>query len=45
MGQRDPNEIHEVRFFTRAEIDALIAHNEIVDGLSLTGLLMWLRKS
>jgi 8-oxo-dGTP pyrophosphatase MutT (NUDIX family) len=45
MGQHDANEIHEVRFFTRDEIDGLIAHNEIVDGLSLTGLLMWLRKS
>jgi ADP-ribose pyrophosphatase len=43
--ERERGEIHEVQFFTRPQIEALIDHNEIVDGMSLTGLLMWLRKS
>jgi ADP-ribose pyrophosphatase len=43
--ERDTAEIHQVEFFTRARIEELIDHNEIVDGMSLTGLLMWLRKS
>jgi len=43
-GEADPDEINEVRFFTPQQIDALIARNEILDGMSLTGLLMWLRR-
>ena len=38
-------EIHTRRFFTREEIDQLLDQNEIVDGMSLTALLMWLRQS
>ena len=40
----DGNEINQTRFFTKEEIDHLIARNQILDGMSLTGLLMWLRK-
>jgi ADP-ribose pyrophosphatase len=43
--ERETAEIHQVQFFTRAQIEELIDHNEIVDGMSLTGLLMWMRKS
>jgi ADP-ribose pyrophosphatase len=41
---RPDNEIHATRFFTRTAVNDLLDRNEIVDGMSLTGLLMWLRK-
>jgi 8-oxo-dGTP pyrophosphatase MutT (NUDIX family) len=44
VGGHDPKEIHEVRFVDRGEIEAMLARNEIVDGLSLTALLMYLRR-
>jgi ADP-ribose pyrophosphatase len=44
VGETDGDEINQASFFTRAEIDQLIARNEILDGMSLTGLLMWLRR-
>lgn len=45
LGTRPDNEIHTTRFFTRDEVNELLDRNEIVDGMSLTALLMWLRKS
>jgi ADP-ribose pyrophosphatase len=42
VGERDAGEIHEVKWFDRAAVEAMLAQNEIVDGMSLTGLLMWL---
>jgi ADP-ribose pyrophosphatase len=44
LGTREAGEIHEVRFFTRGEIEGLIDRNEVEDGMSLTGLLMWMRQ-
>jgi 8-oxo-dGTP pyrophosphatase MutT (NUDIX family) len=35
-------EIHGTRFFARNEIESLIRRNEILDGMSLTALLLWL---
>lgn len=43
VGTFDPAEINDVRWFTRTEIEALIAEREIIDGLALTALLMCLR--
>lgn len=39
------NEIHATRFFTPREINDLLDQNEIVDGMSLAALLLWLRQS
>ncbi len=44
VGETDGDEINQARFFSRKEIDQLIARNEILDGMSLAGLLMWLRR-
>ncbi|MGB7160642.1 MAG: NUDIX hydrolase [Tepidisphaeraceae bacterium] len=44
VGEHDADEIHAVRWFTRGEIEAMIARNEIMDGMSLTSLLLWLRR-
>ena len=44
VGEHDPAEIHAVRFCDRAEIEAMIDRNEIQDGMSLTALLVWLRR-
>jgi len=44
IGTHDPAEIHAVRLFERSEIEAMLARNEIVDGMSLTALMMWMRK-
>lgn len=41
----DAGEIHEVEAFSRAQIETMLAGNEVVDGMSLTGLLLWLRKA
>lgn len=35
---QDTNEVIGLRWFTPPEVRAMIAHNEILDGLSLTGL-------
>jgi ADP-ribose pyrophosphatase len=40
VGAYDPGEIDEIRWFTRDEILALIRAQEIVDGPSLTALLL-----
>jgi ADP-ribose pyrophosphatase len=45
VGAHDPGEIHAVRFFDRTEINAMIDRNEIQDGMSLTALLMWMRRA
>src|SRR5947209_453231 len=37
---RLPGEIHEVRWFSRAEIERMIAQNELLDGLTLVALLL-----
>ena len=42
-GHFDPAEISEVRWFSRDEIESLIASNQLDDGLGLTALLFWLR--
>lgn len=44
-GTFDPDEISEVSWFTRDEIERMIDLGEIEDGLGLTALLMWLRES
>ncbi|MEN9564272.1 MAG: hypothetical protein RIR73_2516 [Chloroflexota bacterium] len=40
----DPNEVTEVRWFTRAEIKQLLKEQRIKDGFSLTALLLWLQR-
>jgi len=42
-GSFDPNEISEVRWFSRDEVETIIARGEMQDGLGLTALLLWLR--
>ncbi len=39
----DTNEVLGLRWFTLAQVRELLAHNEILDGLSLTGLLWYLQ--
>ena len=45
VGSHDPVEIHETRFFERAELESMIDEGQTVDGLTLTALLVWLRKT
>jgi ADP-ribose pyrophosphatase len=42
-GNFDPNEISEVGWFSREEVESIIARGEMQDGLGLTALLLWLR--
>jgi len=44
-GQPDPDEISEVRWFNRQEVEGLIDRGELDDGLGLTALLLWLRRT
>ncbi len=44
IGQPDPDEISDTRWFTRQEIEGLIERQELNDGLGLTALLLWLRQ-
>jgi ADP-ribose pyrophosphatase len=44
-GEFDPDEIREVAWFTRDEIEGMINRGEIEDGCGFTALLMWLRES
>ena len=37
----DLNEVAEVRWFTRAEVKQLLKEQKILDGFSLTALLLW----
>lgn len=39
----DSNEVVEVRWFTRAEVKQLLKEQKILDGFSLTALLLWLQ--
>lgn len=39
----DPNEVNEIRWFSRDEIEQMIKDRAITDGFSLTALLLWLR--
>lgn len=39
----DPNEVLEVRWFSRNEIKQLLKEQKVKDGLSLTALLLWLQ--
>ena len=39
----DPNEVAEVRWFTKDEIGQLLKEQKIMDGFSLTALLLWLQ--
>ena len=39
----DPNEVSEIRWFTRDEIKQLLRDQKIIDGFSLTALLLWLQ--
>jgi 8-oxo-dGTP pyrophosphatase MutT (NUDIX family) len=42
---RLPGEIHDVCWFDRPEIERMLASNELLDGLTLVGILAWLRSS
>lgn len=44
IGQPDPDEISEVRWFSRQDVKGLIDRGELDDGLGLTALLLWLRQ-
>lgn len=41
----DTNEVLGLRWFTVAQVREMLVHNEILDGLSLTGLLWYLQVS
>ena len=43
-GSFDPNEISEVGWFYKDEVEVQIDRGEMQDGLGLTALLMWLRR-
>src|SRR5437016_5068554 len=43
IGQRLPGEIHDVRWFSRQEIERMVERGEVMDGLTLVGLMVWLR--
>ena len=43
IGPRVPGEIHDVRWFTRDEIEQMLERGEILDGLTMVGLLKWMR--
>jgi ADP-ribose pyrophosphatase len=45
VGDYDPKEILAIRWFTRADVETLIDDGEMVDGMSVTALLVWLRKN
>jgi len=40
----DENEVAEWRWFSRAEIESMLAAGELHDGFSLVALLLWLRE-
>jgi len=43
-GKPDPGEIVATDWFSRRQINAMIDDGEVQDGLSLTALLLWMRK-
>lgn len=44
IGQRLPGEIHDVRWFERREIESMLDRGELLDGMTLVGLLSYLRR-
>ena len=38
----DPNEVSDIRWFTRNEIRQMIKEKQVTDGFTLTALLLWL---
>jgi len=44
VGEYDESEVAGWRWFTRAEVEALLAAGELCDGFSLVALLLWLRE-
>ena len=45
VGATLPGEIHKAGWFLRSEIEAMLASNEMLDGLTLVAILMWLRST
>lgn len=45
VGDRDPREIHATEFVDRTRIEEMLAQNQILDGLTLTALLLYLRRT
>jgi len=45
VGVHDPVEIHETRFFDRRGLESMIDNGQTADGMTLTALLLWLRKT
>jgi ADP-ribose pyrophosphatase len=43
MQEFDPNEVSEIRWFSRHEVEQMIKDKVITDGFTLTALLLWLR--
>jgi ADP-ribose pyrophosphatase len=43
-GTFDPNEISEVEWFSKGQIESMIDQGELEAGFGLTALLLWLRK-
>jgi 8-oxo-dGTP pyrophosphatase MutT (NUDIX family) len=44
VGEPDAMEIHATRWTARAEIEQMLSAGEQVDGMTLTALLIWLRR-
>lgn len=42
VGEPDPNEVRRVQWFTRDQIRAMIAANELHNGFAVVALLLWL---
>ncbi len=45
VGEFDRDEIQKIRWFTKDEIRKMIAQNSMVDGFTLTALLLWMNES
>lgn len=41
----DPNEVSQIRWFTKAEVRQMIREKALTDGLTLTALLFWLQEN
>jgi ADP-ribose pyrophosphatase len=44
-GVHDAKEIHEIRWFARDEIERMFDAGDMIDGMSVAALLLWLRTS
>jgi ADP-ribose pyrophosphatase len=44
VAEPEANETHAVQWFSRGEVEGMIDRNELVDGFSLTGVLLWMRR-